>query len=154
MMRLRMQYAGAEWIAHNSRMQAGSMSPLGIVVADALGFVYRGIYHLPPSLLERVEWFDERYIAISVPRDLCTWDGNELTRLVVICHDLMLRMEVDPAGPYHLRLSFYQRRARTGSISARMPTLEEHAAMIRAGYTIDDDTAAQAEPERGDGTAP
>lgn len=135
MIRMKQPYAGSEWISANAKTGSRPLSALGINVADALGFVYRGIYHLPMGVLVSADWSNGRTVAVSVPADLCTWDGNELTRLVVVCHDLMLRMEVSPVGPYYLRLTFFQRRTRVGSIVDRLPTIEEHISMIR-GYEI------------------
>lgn len=130
--RLRMRFAGADHLAR----QGVDLSPLGATVAEALGYVWRGIYHLRPSLLERVKWANPRCVCISVPTGLDTWDDDRLTRLVVVCHDLGLRLEVDAAGPKYLRLTFYQRLKREGPISERMPTLDDHVASIREGYEV------------------
>lgn len=130
--RLRMGYAGADYLERRGQ----KMSPLGITVAEALGFVWQGIYHLSHRQLAKTRWDDERGIEISVNADLATYDDDRLTRLVVLCHDLGLRMSVEPAGPRHLRLRFWQRTKREGRLRERMPTLDEHVAMIREGYDV------------------
>jgi len=149
-LRIQHAYAGAEWIesnvirVHNTGVAteivegtgAAPMSPLGRTVADVLGFVYRGIYHLPNSATYNTDWSDLRRIVVNVPAELCTWDGNTLTQLVVVTHDMMLRMEVGPSGPRMIKLSFFQRMARDGDTSLRLPTLEEHVGMIRQGYVV------------------
>jgi len=43
------QYAGANWIKQSLKKE---MSPLGVNVADLLGDVFAGIYHLDQSALE------------------------------------------------------------------------------------------------------
>lgn len=134
-------YAGADWVARGP-WKGKTMSPLGHAVADVLGVVYRGIYHLQPAAIDACDWSSIYRVRIAVLSDLCTYDGDELTRLVVLCHDMLLRLEVAPAGPQRLGLSFFQRARRTaGSIGERMPTLEDHAAMIRRDYTITEDAA-------------
>lgn len=78
MIRMKQPYAGSEWISANAKTGSRPLSALGINVADALGFVYRGIYHLPMGVLVSADWSNGRTVAVSVPADLCTWDGNEL----------------------------------------------------------------------------
>jgi len=63
---------------------------------------------------------------------LATFDFDLLTRLVVLCHDAALRLEVSAANPHNVRLSFWQRQ-RTGGMSKRHPTMEEATHGIRHG---------------------
>jgi hypothetical protein len=129
-----MRYAGAD---HLDGMGCPA-SLLGRTVAEALGYVYRGLYHLPTGSLKRATWRDERCVSINVPGfDMASWDGARLTQLVVVSHDLGLRLEISPAGPRHLKLRFSQRTTREGSISCRLPTLEDHVLAIRHGYTVE-----------------
>lgn len=142
--RLLMSYAGSEWVERGI-WKDKPMSPLGRAAADVLGLAYKGIYHLPGGCLRKVNWGHPHYVQVSVFKDISTWDDSELTRLVVVCHDLLLRLDVNPAGSFHLRLGFSQRRTRTGSIMDRIPTIEEHVTLIRRQYEIADglDSLAQ-----------
>lgn len=142
--RLEMAYAGAEWVqghleasakhARKGKAPRTDMSPLGITVADVLGFVYRGIYHIERSV-RRVEWSHPHCIEVGVGH-LATIDGNELTILVTVCHDLGLRLEIEPHGPRMLKLRFWQRTARTGQLYQRCPSIDDHIAQIRAAYRV------------------
>lgn len=130
--RLRMGHCGAEWLRK-------PMSPLGRTVADALGYVYRGLYHLPPGPLDRADWTNPSSISIIVPAwnfELSTWDSDLLTRLVVVCSDMMLRLDLQGANGQYVRLVFHQRWQREGGTAERIPTFEEHVAMIRKGYDV------------------
>jgi hypothetical protein len=111
------------------------LSPLGAKVADLLDAVWAGLYHLPPSLIDRVEWDDPYVITAVVPdHALATYDFDLLTRLVVLCHDAALRLEIGSANPRSVRLTFHQRK-RTGRISERHPTMEEAVCGIRGDYS-------------------
>lgn len=150
--RLQMNYAGADWVQRNldayhqnvgsgrtrpsKKKVAKAMSPLGIAVADALGYVWCGIYHLPWEALQRVRWDDDWCIEVRVQQGLSTWDFSDLTQLVVVCHDMLLRLCIDTSGPRHLSLMFHQRGSREGGTAVRMPTLEENSALIRRGYEV------------------
>lgn len=154
-LRLSMPYAGADWVQSkllainkqranmpprkNSRSHhiLGPLSPLGRTVADVLGYVYRGFYHLPGSVLTFTDWTHRHAIRVCVPSGLCTFDGSELTTLVVLCHDMMLRMEIGNGSPFYSRLTFSQRETRDAAEFMRMPTIEEHIASIRARYTVE-----------------
>lgn len=108
-------------------------SPLGAKVADLLDAVWHGLYHLPASIIDRVKWDDPFYITAVVPdHALATVDFDLLTRLVVLCHDAALRLEISSANPRNVRLSFWQRK-RTGGISERHPTMEDATHGIREG---------------------
>lgn len=146
-------YAGAQWVQDNldathaiARRSNGrhlkckaakTMSPLGVAVAEVLGFVWRGIYHMDIAALMRVRWDEPDLVEVRVRHGLATFDGGELTWLVIVCHDMMLRMEIDTHGPRHLLLRFWQRRGREGYMHFRMPTLERHAELLRGHYTIE-----------------
>lgn len=119
---------------------APTMSPLGITAADILGFTYQGIYHLPRGLLDKCNWDDPWMVRITVPTCLCTWDDNKLMWLVVVAHDMMVRVEIDGVNQRYLKLGFSQRKTRTGGIMDRMPTIEQQIEGIRKGYTVEPQT--------------
>lgn len=127
-----MMGAGADRV--RSLRPSVELSPLGAKVADLLDAVWDGIYHLPASLIDRVNWDDDRYVTVVVPDHmLATWDANYLTKLVILCHDVALRLELSAANPRNVRLGFSQRDREGGSMQ-RHPTLETAATSIRQVY--------------------
>lgn len=163
---LDMPYAGVDWLRSNlkaavrrgekagKKLMREDISPLGVTVAEVLGYVFKGIYHLNVKALLRAEWWNQQTIYVAIHQELATWDSNVLTTLVVVCHDLGLRLAVHPHGPRLLRLQFTQRTSRDGGIAKRMPTLERHIEGIRSGYRVigpeemqaQTDEAAESEP--------
>src|SRR3990172_11953402 len=126
-LRDRARYEGAEWIQrHMDRLQKGQMSNFGRIVGDLLGDWLRGIYHAD-RMVFRTDWTDSHYVEITLNQPSCisTWDFDELTRLVILCHDRCIRCEVSAAAPGLLRIMFHPREGRVGMISKRHPTIEE-----------------------------
>lgn len=119
---------GSEWLIKAYKLP--SISPLGEAVADLLDDVFRGIYHVN-SHLHKTDWTHDHYIDVVLNKELHTFDFDYLTRLVVLCHDRLLRMEVTGRAPNFLTLTFHQRKSRTGHIYERCPTMEDHMAVIR-----------------------
>jgi len=115
----RTRFAGADWVKKNLKRE---LSPLGVKVADVLGEVFRGIYHLPDGPLLRAKWDDAFCIDISVRDGLATYDFDELTRLVFACHDACIRCEICSSAPRYLKLRFHNRK-RNASVYERHPTL-------------------------------
>ncbi|HZU87408.1 MAG TPA: hypothetical protein VFF78_07985 [Anaerolineaceae bacterium] len=120
-----MEYAGAEWIERQLACNTPlvQMSPLGHDVADLLGELFRGIYHIEHQAL-RVDWSNKQCISINIDRALATFDFRDLTHLVFLAHHLCLRVEIEPCNFRFLRILFW-RRSRDGDISKRHPTLRE-----------------------------
>lgn len=156
------KYAGADWV-HQSIYPDGKnpvkLSPLGEAVADVLGQVYLGIYHFPHGYLDTVKWDCPYFIQVPVPNSgIATFDGMDLTSLVVLCHDRCIRLHLD-IGTISLRgesprtgrttkykvncimLSFSPRN-RDGGFSARHPTMEQAIETVRSriGLGIFDET--------------
>jgi hypothetical protein len=126
-----MGYAGADWVERSLKKK---LSPLGRNVADMLGDVFKGIYHLPSNSLRKVDWGDPSCIEYTYYGCLETVDFNLLTILVVLAHDRMIRISIRGIGPGYMRLMFHQREKRTGSIYERYPTIEDHVKQIREHY--------------------
>lgn len=124
-------YYGAAWLKANFKCE---MSPLGVAVADLLGDVWEGIYHLNSSGLQKADWSNKDTVSVTLRVELATIDSELLTRLVVLCHDRMLRLNIQGVGPGYLRFRFHQREKRSGRMYERYPTLEDHAAEIRSYY--------------------
>lgn len=128
------EYSGAAWLEAGYKVKC---SPVGWIAAEILGFVYRGLYHLPEASLAKPDWTNEHWVAVNVPDGLATYDGSALTELVLLAHDLGVRLEIQQGGPGRLKLYFHARERRTGGtgVWSRHPTLEEAAERLRARYT-------------------
>lgn len=135
-----MKYAGAEWLdkdwlKRKHWKHGDKISPLGREVADILGQVWRGLYHIDGKAVERVDWSDPYCIFINIRNpQLATWDFNILTTLVVLCHDRMIRMEIDGIAPRMTQFLFHQRKVRDGDNTQRHPTMEEAIEIIRTHH--------------------
>ena len=123
-------YAGADWVKRSLRVE--NMSEIGEKVADLLGDLFAGIYHIDHKALVRVDWSNPHWIEVTVrSHGFSTWDFNLLTKLVVLCHDRCIRCEILPLSNWgYFKLNFHQ-RTRDGSIAHGHPTMEEAVAMIR-----------------------
>lgn len=95
---------------------------------DILGIVGGGIYNCP-IVWNAVVWAPA-FIIAPWYQSLATWDFQELTRLVLLCHDARIRGEIQPCGPRHLRICLHERVA-TGDISRRHPSLANAVAFHR-----------------------
>lgn len=129
-------YAGSDWIENTLKQP---LSEFGRQVADLVGDVFLGIYHLTPRSLEKVDWQNDSFIQLVVPstnHDIATYDGNRLTMLVLFAHDRMIRIAVEGAAPGYLRLTFSPRysRNKTDPCWKRHPTLEYHVAKLREHF--------------------
>jgi hypothetical protein len=100
------KYSGADWIETSLKIK--NMSPLGKLVADVLGQVFRGIYHLPTTSLKNTDWSDKYMIEFNCHKSLSTVDGWELSWLIVLCFDNHLRLEISP-NMRSLSLMFHPR---------------------------------------------
>lgn len=103
---LRSGYSGSEWLQH--QMPTVALSELGVAVADILGEVFRGLYHLDNSSLyhDRTDWTNTRVIIVTTSRELATHDGPELTWLVLLCHAHGVRLAIRGASNRYVRLTF------------------------------------------------
>ncbi len=99
------------------------MSELGKKVANILGYVGYGIYNCPISH-RRIDWTDDYCITVNWGRSLSNWDFDNLTRLVLECHERLIRIELGGSAPYRMKMFFNQRKSREGGMSVRMPTIE------------------------------
>lgn len=126
------QYAGAEWV--KALKSTHHMSPLGVAAANLLGDVFEGIYHIDTPKFRAVVWNDPECIIVPINSSLCTVDFDHLTRLVVLAHDRMIRVDIQAQGRNWLLLLFHQRRSRTGERHERYETIEDHAAILRRHY--------------------
>lgn len=131
----RKHWAGSDWLVQSyGKKFGGPISDLGRRVADLLGEIAFGLYHIDERSLSRVDWRNERFISIVLAdQSWATYDFDALTRLVVLCHDRCIRIEIIPASKGKMRLLFHG-RSRTGGMSERHPTMEQAVAACRAAH--------------------
>jgi hypothetical protein len=119
------KFAGAHWL----KAAEVEMSEFGEKVADLLGQLELGIYHIQKEVMhDRVDWSSDYYIEIVLSGSLSTFDNARLTTLVLLCHHAAIRCEIHGAAPNYLRLVFYPReRDDTGSmpIHIRHPSIDK-----------------------------
>lgn len=132
------KHRGADWVA---AYYGVTPSKLGTAVANLLGHVYQGIYHLNTTSLGKVDWGCPHRVSVVIPDGggyVSTVDYDVMTKLVVMCHDYMMRMEVTAAAPGWLRLNFTRRFHRNyeGAMNDYCPTIESHVGLIRKGYGV------------------
>jgi hypothetical protein len=111
---------GAVWIRSNFRVET---SNFGAKVAHLLDRLARGIHNIPGGGLRRAQWHHNDYVEVSLYGCMSTYDSDDLTRLVFLCHELSVRGRIGPCGPRHLRLGL-SRRIRNGGLCDGHPTLE------------------------------
>jgi hypothetical protein len=125
------KYAGGDWVARQP--YGANISPAGRAAADLLGDAFLGIYHLNERSLAKVNWANPEGITVTIGAIISTVDDNILTRLVVLAHDRVLRVQIQGVGNGYLRVSIHQ-RTREGNLYEYCPTLEDHAATLRNHY--------------------
>lgn len=123
------RYAGAEWVAASLGI---TLSPLGVTVANLLAAVYRGMYNAPLNQ-RKVQWTRTDWIDVTIRQTLDTYDGSDLTTLVLAAHAMCVRVEVQPASPRHLRLCFSPRQ-RSGNLTQHHPTIDQAVARFRQDF--------------------
>ena len=102
-----------------------TLTPFQRRVVQIMGIVGGGIYNAPICEVQRIDW-THGYSGVSLTwkRDLATWDFNQLTMLVFLCHEARIRCEIEAVAPHVMRLSFWQ-RGEDGNMSTRHPNLAE-----------------------------
>jgi hypothetical protein len=119
------KYSGSEWVQGNIHAKGQQMSQLGKDVADLLGELFYGIYHISPKSLSKVDWSNPHWVEITIGyKDFSTTDFDDLTRLVFLAHHTAIRVSLDAVARQHIRLIFH-RRERVGHYSSRHPYLDE-----------------------------
>lgn len=128
------KFAGADWV--KSALKVDELSPLGVAVANLLGDLFGGIYHLEDRDLKKVEWDNDHHIIFVLNwKDLSTFDSSLLTSLVILCHDRAIRCQISARSSKGIELMFHQ-RTRSGGISERHPTIEEAINRVRAAHPL------------------
>lgn len=118
----------AQWVEQNT---GKPLSDLGKRVAYIIGVAGRGIYNAPIRV-EKIDWSNNRFIEVKWRGEIATWDFNQLTLLVALCHYYCIRMSIEGIGPGYMRMFFHQRKGREGGMAERHPDMETAWAQIRA----------------------
>lgn len=134
------KYSGADWVKSAMHKE---MSPFGEQVADLLGQLYQGIYHLE-KYLDKVDWKSDHWITCTVSdSDMATFDFSRLTCLVVLCHDLHIRCQIHALSNWgYLQLQFSP-RVRKGDIWQRHPTIEDAVKIVHDNLSWEPEHAEQ-----------
>jgi hypothetical protein len=102
-------------------------------VIDICGMVGGGIYNAPINW-DRVDWGSgSAWSGMWVPwRDgrMSTFDGHQLTALVLLAHEARIRVEVQARANGHMVLSFFP-RGHEGGCTERHPNIDEAVAAFR-----------------------
>jgi hypothetical protein len=120
------------WLKANYRkLKDVEFSPLGVQVAQFLEEMW-GLHHLDGDRLKVMDWGNDHHLIYVHDRSMSTVDDANLTKLVVLAHQKMLRVCVSGYKPRHLELMFHQRSSRKiqGGLPYWCPTIEEHVASI------------------------
>lgn len=87
--------------------------------------VFRGRHHVPARI-----YTCGRGIKCNVRAGLSTVDFDYLTRLVVLAHDMCIRVEIVSSGPGRVGVVLHKRQ-RYGDIYERHPTIEDAIEKVR-----------------------
>lgn len=109
-------------------------SEIAIKAVYILSRIHHGLHHCP-KVLKKVkpeDWDQPYYFECQHYDELATCDGGELTTLVILAHDLGVRVAVEGVGPNYMRLIFHPRKSRDGRMDQRHPSIEESVERVRA----------------------
>ncbi len=93
------KYAGADWLENNLKKELSGrkLSPFERKVADLIGQCELGFYHLDQDEFwgGDSKW-SEDIVIIHLRQGIATYDGNRLTRYVMLAHLLGIRLDISP----------------------------------------------------------
>lgn len=89
-----------------------------------LSYMFGGIHNLDYKQRKKFRYTDEHCTDYVMFGSMATWDANRLTTLVVLAHELAVRVEISPRSFKYVKITFWERR-RTGAPFERHPTLDE-----------------------------
>lgn len=113
------------------------VSELGYRVADLLDIWIGGLHHLDISVAKKANWWDTAYVELKWRHPgLATFDGDNLTRLVFLSHDKMVRVDIDPLTVGMFRFMFHGRHSRDGGLCDRFPDIETQLSRWRERHPL------------------
>lgn len=101
------------------------LPPFAHAAIELVAMVFGGAHNAPVNW--RKAEIDARSVFVCTRwKPIATWDGNELTRLVVGSYDAMIRVVISGVAPNTMKLGFHPRHTRSPAqtIGQRMPTLD------------------------------
>ncbi len=136
-------YMGAEWV--RASLRVGDMSEFGARVADLLGDLFQGIYHLDSDKLLKVDWSSTHHIEFALGwKSMSTFDDSLLTHLVLLAHQRAIRVEISGRTHHFLTLRFHPREHGHEEWYRYHPTIEEAVRQFNKVYRYSGDD----KPER------
>jgi hypothetical protein len=126
------------------------LTPFQARVVDIIGMVGGGIYNAPICQPRAINWaHGGAGVSLMWERDMASFDFNQLTLLVFLCHEARIRVQITSGGPKRLRLSFWQRVSpeENGNMACYHPSLDEAVARFKAYLPVDHRIIYKAEPK-------
>ncbi len=111
-------------IAHLRCYYDGEISPLGTRVLKCCSIIFGGLHNTNSNILKKTNWADPYCISITTVHSLSTYDDNRLTVLVLLAHDMCVRIEITSCNFNYIKIMFHQ-RTRTGNFMSRHPSIED-----------------------------
>lgn len=105
--------------------KGAKLSPLAKKALTILSYTFGGIHHLSWREREKFRYTDEYCVEYVTVENLATWDSNKLTTLVVLAHELAVRVEISSHSFKYLKIQFWEREGRRGSIWKIHPTMDK-----------------------------
>lgn len=90
------------------------------IATDFFAEFYNGEHHIPGF---EPKPYGYGWCVLHDRGDLATFDFSELTRLVLMAHEMCIRVSVEAVSKNVMRISIWQ-RVREGGMSERHPTIE------------------------------
>lgn len=102
--------------------------PLSSVATKALtiiSYLEGGLHHVSWKQRENFQYFDEHSFIYKRFGNMATYDSSELTTLVVLCHELAVRVEISSQGFRYTRMLFTERVRDSPKMYERHPSIDE-----------------------------
>ncbi len=102
------KYSGADWMEWLWKERSIAPSPLGIKVADILGQVFAGIYHIQSDICSpRIDWQNPDSIQVRIYYgEFSTFDSPKLTILLLCCIASNINCVVGSSSARYCRFTF------------------------------------------------
>jgi len=99
------KHSGADWMQRQGCFKLPSA--LGIKVADILGQVYLGIYHISGAVTsDKVDWQNKSEVCVTIYGELATFDRGELTLLLLCCVESGVSVQISGSFKGYMKLTF------------------------------------------------